>query len=166
MLKQITTAAALSLMMAGAALAAQPTGGAPPGSRQGWGMKRGDRAAADLARLKTQLSLTSGQQDAWNRFADAIQTLRTPPPRPAPAATKGLVPAPEVFATLAERAEARAKDAHALSDAAAALYKALTPAQRAVLDTHVADVMAMHRFHRGHWRHRGDHRGPSPGSGR
>jgi len=152
MLKQLTGAAALSLILAGAALAAPPPG---PGPGTGW-HRHGP--AADQGRLKAQLDLKAGQQSAWDRFTDAVQAMHRRPARPVPPTTAGLTPAPKVFAGFADRAADKAKRARRLADAADGLYKVLTPRQRAVLDTHIADMHAMFRHHRGRFNHRGGER--------
>lgn len=146
MIKQMSAGAVLSLLLAGAALAAAP-GGAPSWQGGGAGMAQRQERGADLTRLQSELAITSTQQAAWNRFAQAIGALHRRPARPAFPATSGLTPAPQIFAAFAERASAKAKEAQKLSAAASALYKELTPKQQAVLDTHLADFMARHRHH-------------------
>lgn len=146
MMKQITAGAALSLMLAGAALAA----GAWQGGREGMAPHR-DRGAA-LARLQSQLAITSAQEPAWTRFTQALAAMHHRPAHRAESRSAGLTPAPKIFAAVAERMETRAKAARDLSAAAGALYQALSPTQRAVLDTHLADFMARrhHRWKRVH----------------
>lgn len=157
--RNLTTAAAAFALAAAAALAfaggsarAQPGVGpaAGPGGPGMYTQRMNDR----LARLKAQLAITAAQENAWSAFASAAEGMHSGkrPPMHAPGATTaGLVPAPRVFAALAERAQTMADNAKKLSNAAAGLYRVLTPTQRAVFDTHLADRRAaMHHWH-GRW---------------
>lgn len=141
---------ALAAMVAGAAWASPPSGPPPAGGSWMAGHGPGHDANARLARLKAQLKITASQEGAWNNFTTALGAMHPgkPPMRPAAAATTGLTPAPQVFAMLAQRAQTMADNAKKLSNSVAALYKTLSPTQRAVFDTHIADMHA--RMH--HWR--------------
>lgn len=152
MLKRISAGAVLSLMLAAAAVAAPAGEGPPPSPQGGSGMQQMHRPGADLSRLQSQLAITSSQEAAWNRFAQAAKALHTRPAHLAPSSGSGLTPAPQIFAKLADALTAKAKQAQTLSSAASSLYKVLTPSQRAVFDTHLADFMAKHRhqWKRGH----------------
>lgn len=161
MYKSITMlAAALALLGAGAAFAAPGPGGA------GWHK----RDHAPFAMLKAQLKLTPAQEPAWNQVMAAMQSLH--PKRGEKRAMKkpaAAMTAPELFDKLAAFAEQRARGAQALAQAVKTLYGELTPVQRAVLDTHLADMRLARRHHR-HGMHGWEHHGrpmaaPAPGSG-
>jgi len=99
--------------------------------------------------LKAQLNITADQDAAWKDFVNALHESR--PPRPdrekgewKPSAA--LTPAPQVFKDRADRMELRAKAAEQRAAAINKLYAVLTPVQRAIIDTHLAD--ARHHFHR------------------
>lgn len=145
MIKQMSTGAVLSLLLAGAALAM------PPAQGGGAGMAQRYHRGANLERLHSELAITSAQEPAWTRFAQALGALRERPSRRAPAPGTGLTPAPQVFAALADRAAAKAKEVRTLSDAVDRLYRVLSPTQRAVLDTHLADFRARHRHQWKRW---------------
>lgn len=137
-----STTAALALT-AVAAFAYPPGGAARPTVAPGaWHRVE---VARDLARLKAELQITTAQEGVWNGFAAALQQLRPArgPMLARTAATAGLVPAPEVFSRIARRSKEKAARAEKLAEAVSSLYKALTPVQRAILDTHLADVREM-----------------------
>lgn len=147
----VTGLAALGLLVGTAAFAQQ---GPQPGAgmaKAKWHVRhRGDR----LARLKAELKITSAQEPAWNEFVKAAQEMRPTWPREKAMRTGGeLTPAPEVFDKMADRAARRAEKARALARAVKKLYHALTPVQRAIVDTHLADMHRRlgHRWHRGMW---------------
>ncbi|MGH8225435.1 MAG: Spy/CpxP family protein refolding chaperone [Gammaproteobacteria bacterium] len=149
----MTTIAALALLGAGSAFAqSTPAPSAPP-AKAGWHAKHHQSMADRLANFKSQLKITASQEAAWNGFTTALQGMR--PAKPSQMMAKkagGLTPAPEVFATMAKMAQQRAQKAQALSQAASNLYKGLSSTQRAVFDTHLAD---MHHSMKRHWRHHG-----------
>jgi len=143
----VTSLAAVALLAGTAAFAQSPP---PPGAmkdRAGWhAQKKADR----LAQLKAQLKITSAQEPAWNGFVSALQSMHPKWPKKAmQKKSGGLTPAPQVFDTLAEDAQKRAADARALAGAAKKLYEQLTPVQRAVFDTHLAERHSRmrHRHH-------------------
>lgn len=100
-----------------------------------------------LERLKAQLQITQAQEPAWNSFVQAME--KTMPKRGERKAMRqhggALQPAPEVLEAQAQRLAQFARDAEARAQAMKSLYAALTPTQRAIIDTHVADMG--HRFH-------------------
>lgn len=166
MLKSIMMAvAAFALLGAGVAFAAPGPGGNGHGPA-GW-HKRDHQA---FAMLKAQLKLTSAQEPAWNEVMAAMQAMHPKWARKSamkkPAAT---MTAPEVFDKLAGFAEKRARNAQALAQAVKKLYGELTPVQRAVLDTHLADMRRARRHHRhgmhGWGRHGRPMAPPASGSG-
>lgn len=165
----MTGIAALALAASGTAFAQGAPPAAPP-AKAGWYGKHHRNAEARLAKLKSQLNITAAQEPAWNRFTTALQNLR--PARPSRMMAKkpaGLTPAPEVFDALAKRAQQRAQKAQALAQSVSGLYRTLTPTQRAVFDTHLADMRNKTRHHwgrRGGWKHPPMKRiAPPPASG-
>ncbi len=168
----MTSIVALALLGAGTAFA-QTTPTAPaPTTKAGWHGKYHKSMADRFATFKSQLKITASQEPAWNRFTTAIQDMRpAKPPRMMSKKAGGLTPAPEVFDTMAKMAQQRAQKAQALAQAVSNLYKGLSTTQRAVFDTHLAD---MHHKMKRHWQHRrGGHKGahmapmsaPQPGTG-
>ena len=154
MKKLIFTGLATLGLLTGAAAIAQP---APPPAGGGWHVRHQE---ARLNRLKAQLQITSTQEPAWNTFVTAMKDMRPQWEKGGmmgkPVA--GLTPAPKVFDKLAQFAEQRAAKAKQLARAADRLYRELTPVQRAVLNTHLADMrQAMHHFRR--MRHNGHKQG-------
>lgn len=148
MLRQTLVASVAALALAAGAAYAAPPGG-PGMVTPAPGAWQRARVAADLARVKAELQITTAQEGAWKGFTTALEGLHARRwTRPAAAATVGLVPAPQVFSMLAKHAREKAERARKLAEAAGALYQRLTPVQRAILDTHLADVRAMlHRWH-------------------
>lgn len=145
-------------LLAGTAARAQPApgGGSQP---EAWHHRHHvDR----LAQLKAQLKITAAQEPAWNAFAAAMQAMRPQLPEASPAKTQAgkgqLMPAPERFEQMAERAAQRAGRARDLANAMKKLYEELTPVQRAIVDTHMADMR--HGMH--HHRHMEEDRGGEP----
>lgn len=146
MFKSLVTGFAAAALLSGAAAFAQ----APqPGAMKDRAAWRAQRQADRLAQLKTQLKITSAQEPSWNAFASAWQAMHLQwRGKAAKSRTSGLTPAPEVFDRLAEYAGKRAENARALAEAAKKLYGELTPVQRAVFDTHLADRRGLmkHRY--------------------
>jgi Spy/CpxP family protein refolding chaperone len=105
-----------------------------------------------FTRLKAQLQITAKQQDAWDTFVKSMKNARPQHAHHAQRHGPGpLKPAPEVLQTRAQRVEDWAQTAKARAQAMKKLYAALTPTQRAIVDTHLADMG--HRF-RGHFHRR------------
>lgn len=114
-----------------------------------------------LARLKAQLQITGRQEAAWAAYVNAITSTRPQSAhgrhgerhQPGP-----LKPAPQVLEARAQRMAEWAQRAQAHASAMKTLYAKLTPAQRAIIDTHLADMTHHFRGHfhrvRGHF-HRG-----------
>ncbi len=141
----LLAAASLGLVAA----QAQPFGGGPgfgPGGGYGPGMMGrgpggpwGDPATAAqnrLGALHTQLDITSAQEAAWQAFANAVnaqaqqmQQFRNRMLQSAPTTN-----AADRMALHAQFMQQRAQGAAATSQAFSALYAALTPEQRALLD--------------------------------
>lgn len=167
----MTTVAALALLGAGIAFAQGAPSPAAPPAKAGWYGKHHKSAAERLAKFKSQLKITAAQESAWNGFTAALQNMRPArPPRMMAKKQGGLTPAPEVFDKLAEMAQQRAQKARALAQSVSNLYRELKPTQRAVFDTHLADMhrkMKRHWDRRGGWKHRPMRRmsAPSPASG-
>lgn len=132
----VTSLAAVALLAGTAAFAQSPPPAGAMKDRAGWHARR---QADRLTQLKAQLKITSAQEPAWNGFVSALQSMH---PKWQKRAMRnkagGLTPAPQVFDTLAEDAQKRAEDARSLAGAVKKLYGQLTPVQRAVLDTHLA----------------------------
>ena len=148
MFKPLVTGLAAAALLAGAAAFAQSP---PPGAmkeRAAWhAQSRADR----LARLKAQLKITAAQEPSWNGFVSAVQSMHPKWPGKAVNSKAGaLTPAPQVFDALAEHAQKRAEGARELARAVNKLYGQLTPVQRAVFDTHLAERRSFmrHRFHK------------------
>ena len=165
MFKPLVTGLAAAALLTGAAAFAQSP---PPGAmkdRAGW---HAQRQADRLARFKAELKITAAQEPSWNGFVSALQSMH---PKWSGKAMKGktgaLTPAPQVFDMLAVHAQKRAEGARELARAVSKLYGQLTPVQRAVFDTHLADRHSFmrHRFHKRMNRQAPRNMPPSPGSG-
>lgn len=144
----MTTVAVLALLGSGAAFAqSAPAAGNPP-PKAGWS----SRHQAPFAKLKAQLKLTQAQEPAWNKVMAAMQAMHHKPgSKPMMNKPGTMTPAPQVFDEMAQHAAQRADQAQSLAKAVKAFYAQLTPVQRAVLDTHLADARQRMKHHR----HRG-----------
>ena len=157
MYKSIMAAVAgLALLGTGVAFANPPAGANGPG-------KAADRQP--FAQLKAQLKLTPAQEPAWNELMNSMKAMHRKPAKPG--MKKGAAPmtAPEFFDRMAQYAEQRAQRAQALARAVKKFYGQLTPVQRAVMDTHIADArkrMMHHRHGMRHWGRPGQHMAPPP----
>ncbi|HET7569321.1 MAG TPA: Spy/CpxP family protein refolding chaperone [Gammaproteobacteria bacterium] len=123
---------------------------APTRTAHTW--KRHHGPSQRLAHLKAQLKITSEQEGAWNAFVQAMANTRPQHAHHAMHHQPGaLTPAPEVLEARAQRMQEWAQRAAARAQAMKALYSALTPTQRAIIDTHLADMQHRFRarFHRG-----------------
>ena len=144
----VTSLAAMALLAGAAAFAQSPPPAGAMRDRAGW---HAEMQANRLAQLKSQMKITSAQEPDWNGFVSALQSMHSKWSKKAmKSRTGGLTPAPQVFDTMAEYAQKRAKNARTLAQAVKKLYGQLTPVQRAVFDTHLAE-------RHGHMR-RGHHR--------
>lgn len=150
------TVAALALMGAGTAFAASAPAASPP-ARAGWS---GRHHQPPFAELKAQLKLTPAQEPAWTKVMVAMQAMHDHRQGKAMMARSGAtMTAPQVFDAMAQRAEQRAAGAKALANSVEAFYAQLTPVQRAVLDTHLADARKRMMHHRHGMRGWGRHDG-------
>lgn len=161
----VTGLAALALLAGTAAFAQSPPPAGAMKDRAGWyAQKQSNR----LAQLKAQLKITSAQEPAWNGFVSALQSMHPKWPKKAMRSKAGgLTPAPQVFDTMAEYAQKRAEGARALAGAVKKLYEQLTPVQRAVFDTHLAERhnLMRHRYPRNMNRQAPRNAPPPPASG-
>jgi hypothetical protein len=135
--------------------AAPPDGGGPamdggPGMHRMWGrgmgMRGGDpqawcvdrlaRRAARLAYIETKLDLTAAQQPLWHRVEAAAQAEQQKERQLCAAlpTTVTAVTAVQRMDRMEQFLAARLDGLRAAQPAVAALYQALTPAQRAILD--------------------------------
>ena len=161
----VTSLAAVALLAGTAAFAQSPPPRGAMKDRAGW---HAQRQADRLAQLKAQLKITAAQEPAWNGFVSALQSMHPKwPKRAMKSKTGGLTPAPQVFDTLAEYAQKRAESARAVAGAVKKLYEQLTPVQRAVLDTHLAERhrYTRHRYYRNMNRQAPRNAPPPPESG-
>lgn len=159
--------AAVAVVLAGAALPAlaQP---APDGPRGPRGMEaprmsaamceeRSAREAGRLAYLERRLNLTAEQRPLFARFADAARAAEDARRTACVAAVPASAPAsPPTIVERTERAQrmmqTEAERLQAVRPSLAALYEALTPEQRQILDRPTREGM------RGRGDHgRGDH---------
>lgn len=137
MFKSLVTGLAAVALLSGAAAFAQPPQPGAMKDRSAW---RAQRQSERLAQLKAQLKITSAQEPSWNAFASALQAMHPKwHGKAAKSRTGELTPAPKVFDRLAEYARKRAESARVLAKSVNQLYDQLTPVQRAVFDTHLAD---------------------------
>ncbi|MGH8273364.1 MAG: Spy/CpxP family protein refolding chaperone [Gammaproteobacteria bacterium] len=143
-----TTLAALALVASGAAFA--QSGSSAPTMQAGhakWQARHEARTQARLASLKAKLKITSAQESAWDGYTAAIKSTRASHKRPMAKRSSGLTPAPQLFNAMAQHASTRAEQAKKLAAAVTTLYNKLSKTQRAVLDTHFADMRTMMRHH-------------------
>ena len=155
----LTGIAALALMAGGVAFAQSAP---PPGAMQNRGQWQGRYHQDRLETLKAQLKLTAAQEPAWNEFTKALESMRAKRGAMRGQARSGqLMPAPEYFRERAQWAEAHARRAQELARVVKAFYEKLTPVQRAVFDTHLAD--SRHSFMRHRYYKRMDRWGPRNG---
>ncbi|MFI4986435.1 MAG: Spy/CpxP family protein refolding chaperone [Alphaproteobacteria bacterium] len=162
----IVSLAALSL---GAAVALAQSAPPPPGP--GAGMmhhvshadmcaERAAHAAGRLAYLEVRLNLTAEQRPLWAKWRQAVEDgagkARTfcLAHEPKPDARPTIV---ERSALLEQMLTAKAESLHAAQPALAALYEALTPAQRAILNRPQHDW-----GHHDGWHEDGEHHVPVP----
>lgn len=156
----LTSLAALALLAGGAAFAqSAPQPGAMQ-NRVQWQARHQER----LAQLKAQLKLTAAQEPAWSKFTGALESMRSARvgKKMKTARAGQLVPAPQFFEERAKNAEEHARKARELAQVVKTFYDQLTPVQRAVFDTHLADSRHSFMKHRYHMK-RMDRRGP-PGA--
>jgi len=147
----MSTVAALALLAAGVAFAHPPSGG-------NWSGKTGNYQP--FAQLKVQLKLTPAQEPAWDQLMNSMKAMHQ---KPAMAKSAATMTAPQFFDKMAQYAGQRAQHAQALAQAVKKFYGQLTPVQRAVMDTHVADVHKRMMHHRHGMRdqgHHGEHMAP------
>jgi hypothetical protein len=151
-MKRVSRVLLTTMFAAGLAAGAPQVFAHPGGARHG-GAHHASMHASRLDYLKAQLQITSKQQSAWNAFTQAMKKTfpqhqkgkhGTHQPEP-------LKPAPDVLSKWAKHMADRAQQAKARAQAMQTFYKSLTPVQRAIIDTHVADMA--HHFH-GHFHHR------------
>jgi len=158
MYKSIMTAVAvLALVGTGVAFAYPPSGANGPGKAPN---------QQPFAQLKAQLKLTPAQEPAWGQLMNSMQAMHK---KPAMAKSPATMTAPQFFDKMAQYAEQRAQRAQALAQAVKKFYAQLTPVQRAVMDTHIADArkhMMHHRHGMRDWGHHGGHMAPpAPATG-
>lgn len=155
----LTGLAALALLAGGAAYAqSPPQPGAMQNNRMQWQARHQE---ARLTQLKAELKLTAAQAPAWNTFTSALQSMRSTwrGKRINTARAGQLVPAPRLFEERARLSEEHARKARELAQVVKTFYDQLTPVQRAVFDTHMADSRHRFREHR-YYEKRMDRRGP------
>ncbi len=159
MKKSILTSLAALALLAGGAAYAQP---APqPGAMQARGQWQSRHREARLEQLKAQLKLTTAQEPAWNKFTGALESMHSSRmgKKMQTAKSGQLVPAPQFFEDRAKYAEEHARKARELAGVVKTFYDQLTPVQRAVFDTHLADSRHSFMKHR-YYMKRMDRRGP------
>lgn len=110
-----------------------------------------ERHGQRMAALKEKLQLSAAQQDAWSRFASAMQPPATPPQRPDRAEFERLTTPERIDRMQALQAERQAR-MNQRGEAIKAFYAQLTPAQRQSFD---AQMRGWGRGAKGHQHHKG-----------
>ncbi len=153
----------IHFFLAGALLAAA-TGAmaqtaAPPAPDASIQARRQQMMQARLDRLGQRLEVRASQEDAWQKYSQALRSFAAPPaPIPGPNAD-----AATLMRFRADRASARAQRMTQLADATAKLEQALDPNQRLVLDEATRRAGRAAWAHRLRWMHPGAmHRDDGP----
>lgn len=149
----------IRFFLAGALLAAatgvMAQAAAPPAPDAPTQARRQQMMQARLDRLGQRLEVRASQEDAWQKYTQAVRGLAAPPAR---------IPGPDADAASlmrfrADRATARAQHLTQLADATAKLEQALDPNQRLVLDEVTRRAGRAAWAHRARWTHPGEMRG-------
>lgn len=115
------------------------------------------RMQTHLAKLKSWVKITSAQEPAWNRFAQAMRAMHPAMKHEMKPDASKLVGA-KIFEAMAMRAEQRAQNAQVLAKAANNLYGQLSSDQKAawnmamgkMLTEKHRKMMRKHRMHKMH----------------
>src|SRR6185369_7482544 len=97
-------------------------------------------AEAHLSNLKTQLKITSAQEDAWQTFAAQAKQQAASMQAMRAQVQAGTGTAPEQMGQHATAMQQRAAGMATMTNAFGALYAVLTPAQKTIADQNVGSM--------------------------